>query len=44
MTIDQQSNQAIIEWNSFENNTVTFSSSASALNRLSQLAGALNQW
>ena len=53
MTIDQQSNQAIIEWNSFnigENNTVTFqqpSSSASALNRVisgnpTTLAGALN--
>ena len=53
MTIDQQSDQAIIEWNSFnigENNTVTFqqpSSSASALNRVisgnpTTLAGALN--
>ena len=53
MTINQQSDQAIIEWNSFnigENNTVTFqqpSSSASALNRVisgnpTTLAGALN--
>ena len=53
MTIDQQSNHAIIEWNSFnigENNTVTFqqpSSSSSALNRVvsgnpTTLAGALN--
>ena len=53
MTIDQQSDQAIIEWNSFnigENNTVTFqqpSTSASALNRVisgnpTTLAGALN--
>ena len=53
MTIDQQSNQAIIEWNSFnigENNTVTFqqpSSSSSTLNRVisgnpTTLAGALN--
>ena len=53
MTIDQQSNQAIIEWNSFnigENNTVTFqqpSSSSSTLNRVisgnpTTLAGTLN--
>ena len=53
MTIQQQSDQAIIEWNSFnigENNTVTFqqpSTSASALNRVisgnpTTLAGALN--
>ena len=53
MTIQQQSDQAIIEWNSFnigENNTVTFnqpSSSSSALNRVvsgnpTTLAGALN--
>ena len=53
MTIDQQSDQAIIEWNSFnigENNTLTFqqpSSSASALNRdisgnPTTLAGSLN--
>ena len=53
MTIDQQSNHAIIEWNSFnigENNTVTFqqpSSSSSALNRVvsgnpTTLAGVLN--
>ena len=53
MTIDQQSDQAIIEWNSFnigENNTVTFqqpSSSSSTLNRVisgnpTTLAGSLN--
>ncbi|MDC3112141.1 filamentous hemagglutinin N-terminal domain-containing protein [Pelagibacteraceae bacterium] len=53
MTIQQQSDQAIIEWNSFnigENNTVTFnqpSSSSSALNRVvsgnpTTLAGSLN--
>ena len=53
MTIHQQSNQTIIEWNSFnigENNTVTFnqpSSSSSALNRVvsgnpTTLAGSLN--
>ena len=53
MTIHQQSNQAIIEWNSFnigENNTVTFqqpSSSSSTLNRVisgnpTTLAGSLN--
>ena len=53
MTIQQQSDQAIIEWNSFnigENNNVTFnqpSSSSSALNRVisgnpTTLAGSLN--
>ena len=53
MTIDQQSDQAIIEWNSFnigENNTVTFqqpSSSSSTLNRVisgnpTTLAGSLS--
>ncbi len=53
MTIQQQSDQAIIEWNSFnigENNTVTFnqpSSSSSTLNRVisgnpTTLAGSLN--
>ncbi len=53
LTIQQQSDQAIIEWNSFnigENNTVTFnqpSAAASALNRVisgnpTTLAGVLN--
>lgn len=53
MTIDQSSNQAIIEWNSFDigqNNSVTFqqpSISSSALNRVmsgnpTTLAGTLN--
>ena len=53
MTVVQNSNQAIIEWNSFnigENNTVTFnqpSTNASALNRVisgnpTTLAGVLN--
>ncbi len=53
LTIQQQSEQAIIEWNSFnigENNTVTFnqpSAAASALNRVisgnpTTLAGVLN--
>ena len=53
MTVHQNSNKAIIEWNSFnigENNTVTFnqpSTNASALNRVisgnpTTLAGVLN--